>query len=282
MRRGETVDAETAFKIVNRPGMENHRAAIWPHRMYEQALKSIRHLDLKINLAEMPCQRNLVHLICEPEGIMSLIVRPHSIGTEPELAIAGTGFDYEGNHNGRFFISAFVETEAVARARNEEAKKQLLNIVAERMPEKLKTLESADQREVLGAYSLESLLKLKMKDVATPELNAGMMMLLAIALEKFAFSTYAATRLCLTRKQQTAKKWKEWPAIEIVSLRVPEKKKESEGEQWEYSCQFYVKGHWHKYHTKEGIILRFVDEYIKGPKDAPLKPKPTKIYKVIR
>ena len=43
-----------------------------------------------------------------------------------------------------------------------------------------------------------------------------------------------------------------------------------------------VKEHWRRQPTKNGIKLIMIAEHWRGPKDAPIKPRLSKVYKVIK
>lgn len=81
------------------------------------------------------------------------------------------------------------------------------------------------------------------------------------------------------------------PQVEIVKLRAREsspKRTDGNGETRTIEERFIVRGHWHRYiyGKKDGseerrVIPRWVEAYIKGPEDMPLK-SPTKFFEVIR
>jgi len=50
----------------------------------------------------------------------------------------------------------------------------------------------------------------------------------------------------------------------------------------EWSCQWLVRGHWHTYHTKDGTVPIFVQPYMKGPPDKPLRVPEKVAYEVVR
>lgn len=49
-----------------------------------------------------------------------------------------------------------------------------------------------------------------------------------------------------------------------------------------WSHQWIVSGHWHNYHTNEGLQPRWLMPYVKGPEDKPLKPPRAKVFAVVR
>lgn len=77
--------------------------------------------------------------------------------------------------------------------------------------------------------------------------------------------------------------------INLVELRardyISREPKDGEESSIEYSCRWLVRAHWHKYHCGPGrtvIQSKYVESYIKGPDDKPLKaPKPI-VYAVTR
>lgn len=104
--------------------------------------------------------------------------------------------------------------------------------------------------------------------------------------EDFAFSPYASIKLKPVLKSGFNHKPlpKEWPPIEVVNLRMPEMtdSPQSEGCR-KFRIQFSVMEHLRRIIDKEGKErLVKVREHIKGPKDAPLKPKTDRIYKVTK
>jgi hypothetical protein len=74
------------------------------------------------------------------------------------------------------------------------------------------------------------------------------------------------------------------PIVHVIELRRREyrQRDETEHEPAEWSCQWLVRGHWHNYHTREGLQPRWVDSYVKGPDDKPLKTPRATVYKVVR
>lgn len=58
--------------------------------------------------------------------------------------------------------------------------------------------------------------------------------------------------------------------IELKKRVYPEREDSQEG-LWEVDCRFWVMGHNHKYHTSNGIVIKWIEPYIKGPVNAPWK-----------
>lgn len=74
------------------------------------------------------------------------------------------------------------------------------------------------------------------------------------------------------------------PVVRVVELRQREyqQRDESQATHTEYTCQWLVRGHWHQYHTREGVQPRWVSPYVKGPSDKPLKAPTITAYEVVR
>jgi hypothetical protein len=87
------------------------------------------------------------------------------------------------------------------------------------------------------------------------------------------------------RKRTEAKIDGQLPCVRVVQLRRPEsspKRSDSGHEPVEWSCQWLVSGHWHRYHTRDGVQPRWLMPYVKGPEDKPLRPPRATIYAVVR
>ena len=72
--------------------------------------------------------------------------------------------------------------------------------------------------------------------------------------------------------------------VRVVELRQREyqQRDESHDTHTEYTCQWLVRGHWHQYHTRDGLQPRWVSPYVKGPSDKPLKAPTITAYEVVR
>lgn len=72
--------------------------------------------------------------------------------------------------------------------------------------------------------------------------------------------------------------------VRVITLRRREYQPREGGEHHdiEWSCQWIVRGHWHRYRTRDGLQPRWVSPYIKGPEDRPLKRPRAEIFAVVR
>lgn len=91
-----------------------------------------------------------------------------------------------------------------------------------------------------------------------------------------------------TRKRWERQQGTEPPELRMVALRQRERSARADGDDEggsstvDYSCRWMVRSHWHKYHTREGVITKLLGAYIKGPDDKPLRLKSDTIYNVGR
>lgn len=74
------------------------------------------------------------------------------------------------------------------------------------------------------------------------------------------------------------------PALRVVELRRREYQphQATHPHDVEWSCQWLVRGHWHQYHTRDGLQPRWVAPFIKGPADKPLKQPRADVFAVVR
>lgn len=74
------------------------------------------------------------------------------------------------------------------------------------------------------------------------------------------------------------------PDVHVVELRrrdYPQRDESHDGPV-EWSCQWLVRGHWHRYHTLDGLRPRWLAPYVKGDPDKPLKTPCMIAYEVTR
>lgn len=50
----------------------------------------------------------------------------------------------------------------------------------------------------------------------------------------------------------------------------------------EFACQWWVRGHWHQQPYKDGVRPKWIDPFIKGPSEAPMKAPTEKVFAVVR
>jgi hypothetical protein len=270
-KHGQVVDAETAEKIVAqyRKHREDMRAVIWPYKQFVVAMQQPGTIDL----SQQPCQRPLAHLICAPDMIISLGVSPYLQYGQYGLAFDFVQYDYDGAEINTSPTVSIVDTED-SRIYYQKHWRKLYEMDSTLSQESIKTLLDL-------VYSVETICEDPDKHAET--IN-GLRM--AIQLERYGFSPCATIKQRPTFKQVMNRNQtlRQWPAIEIVNLRLPKKKDNPDSEGRELSIRFYVKGHLRRQwrpSTKDHKLI-WIEEHIRGPEDAPLKPKPTKVYKVTR
>lgn len=268
-KRGEVVDAETAEAIVywcksrafdSHGYLENIRPVIWPKKLAEQAL-SWRNEPHGWPLP----QRYLVHLICLEDYILVVMVTPELIHDKfAGVMCAQYQASYDGtvthDRPGIIFVS-------------DKSDQDHLQLMMDTFNKDFPQNEARTE-----VYTINKLL-------ATQDERLHVLAQ-ASAYESFAFSPYTTFKQRPTFRQALSRTptKREWPAIEIINLRLPEKKEDSDSEGRKLTICFYVKGHLRRQwrpSTKDHKLI-WIKEHIRGPKDAPLKPKPTKVYKVTR
>lgn len=74
------------------------------------------------------------------------------------------------------------------------------------------------------------------------------------------------------------------PLVNVVELRRRDHRphETDDHRDVEWSCQWIVRGHWHRYRTKDGLQPRWVSPYVKGPDDKPLKRPRAEVFAVVR
>lgn len=74
------------------------------------------------------------------------------------------------------------------------------------------------------------------------------------------------------------------PSVKLIALRRAESSQHDGGDtrQVEWSCQWIVQGHWRNQKIKEGHRLIYIEKYIKGPEDKPLRVHPQTVFDVKR
>jgi len=270
----ETVDAETAARITNmlnesEIGMspdDPFRAVIWPRSQ----LCKVQDLSSVVNLRDYPCQRRLIHILCLREDVLS--DRVVVLTVLPTIADAGYMItlllfmcDYDGQN------MTGVEGYPLTFSDDEIVKRQMETFLAKKnRSTQFKSVEALLAQDEITGSDEHALRALSM----------------AITFEQYAFSPGATIKQRPTLRYvlNRSPPKREWPAIEIINLRLPEKKENSDSEGRELTIRFYVKGHFRRQwrpSTKDHKLI-WIDEHIRGPEDAPLKPKPTKIYKVTK
>jgi hypothetical protein len=84
--------------------------------------------------------------------------------------------------------------------------------------------------------------------------------------------------------RRRAAQWRPEPVVKVVQLRrlIHPSPTAAAGQDVEWSCQWLVGQHWHRYHTKNGIEKRWLMPYVKGPEDKPLKMPRARVFAVVR
>lgn len=278
MKHGNIVDPETAKRIVDEiranvfaNGRANDflfqlRPVIWPEALAQEALQE----GIKGNAFISP-QRQLAHLVCQPEGMHVYVHMPQYVFKTGEFGSMMTMeyfADYYGNVTHEKLPVIFTYGDEIT-----ERLEHLYKLAATSLKRKVREHRIINLKTALR----EAVATNKPDDRLIPFFQCA-------ALEAFAFSSYAVTRPRPTNKQaiNPNPKKKGWPAIEVVSLRLPEKRPPSAPTGRKIDLRFPVKEHMRRQPTKEGIKLITIAEHWRGPKNAPIKPKTQKVYKVVK
>jgi hypothetical protein len=265
MRKGNVVDPECAAKIVHAckslvmsgdDSLVNVRPVIWSQAIANNALSE------GPNPVPLP-QRDLVHLVCLEDQIRVIFHLPELYrGAYSAVMVMEYRADYDGNltHHADPKIYACSETD----------KRELADLY------KRACKELAGRVRRHQIFLIDELVR-EAKEEIRPLWQSA-------ALEAFAFSPYTAVKHRPTLKQvlNPNPKKKEWPAIEVINLRLPAKREHSEPSGRKIDIRFPVKEHLRRQPTKEGVKLITIAEHWRGPETAPVKPKTQKIYKVVK
>jgi len=259
----------TSFMYVSerlQSAVENIRPVIWSVEKAKEALD-----DNVPESVGLP-RRNLCHLIAlEDDQIHVLLHLPqYSSQTNDFLSVMVMEYcaDYEGN--------LFAERAAKIFTRTDKIKKKIEPYYQEAM----KRFGGKVGRHKV--YSIETMIR---QCEASGNLDADLLPLFqGSALELFAFSPYTTVKQRPTLKQamNPNPQKKEWPAIEVVSLRLPAKRPPSAPTGRKIGIRYEVIEHLRRQPTKDGIKLITIHKHWRGPENAPTKPTRPKVYKVIK
>ena len=265
-KRGNVIDPTTAELIKNTllpPQDWDTRPVLWPASKVDDIVESIKADATEI--IDKECQRNLAHFVCLDEIVRLLIVRArsHSDGLHI-LAVDDLFVPYDFSKGGPIHVvTRFLMG-------NERGLKSCLTV-------------SPENKKIIEAGRIEMF---KSKDLDKRRREDRQAVAMARVLEYYAFSP------CTTYKQRptvnqgmNASRGRSsrdsWPAIEVVHLRLPKKPEHYEPTGRHINIRYTVTEHLRRQPTKGGIKLITIKEHKRGPKDAPEKPKRTKVYKVV-
>jgi hypothetical protein len=264
-KRGEVIDVETAERMTQdmRHIDDELRPVIWP---FSEAKKI--HMSIDLSLESFPIRRALFHLECFEDDIDCWACVPLNSARGYAVMIASREADYDGNWT-RYNMPVFwTQHKAFAQElRKTKGADPELIFSFEEVTEKLESLPMADD----GAVMMDENLDMHLNIIAQ-----------AVAFEEYAFSPYATIKHRPTARQLRNPFRRQYPAIEVVNLRLPEIKDDPETTGRSINLRFPVIPHWRRQPTKEGIKLIRIEGHWRGPKDAPVKLKTEKVYKVIR
>lgn len=272
MKHGETIDIETAhtlFKYVCQQFLPDARMVIWPESKMNDALQAWKdngppHLPL--------CRRKLLNFVCLQDEVALLLSAPRPDYRNAEeygthIFCCFVPYDFKLGVN-KFQITAHFVILGKGEGRTAEIphNKQLIEAGEIDLYKSMRDFQKADE------YDLR-------------------MFQLAHVCEHYAFSPCATIKqrprlikAMIRTKSEDPLTQREWPAIEIVSLRrlLIEKRGDHSHTGRKLNMRVSVIEHLRRQPTKAGVKLITIAEHLRGPKDAPLKPKTEKVYKVTR
>jgi len=263
---GNVVDVETAIKWTKALSLwrDESRAVIWP-KEWSDPIVTISHIPgrnevsidaPRVAKSQLMPQRKLVHFICDQSAMIAISVRPTIKNGQYVLCFAIGSVDYDSNGENRPAMFAIFSHDD-----------NTLEQMKREVPVKMRGLFLVKNFEDIEIGSIEQSLIHSIS-----------------ALEEFAFSTVATTKLRPSRKISSNRLAMKTAAIEIVHLRLPEPNDDSQGSGHSINVRYWVKEHLRKqWYPSEGIHkLIVIKEHWRGPEDAPVKPKTEKVYKVTR
>jgi len=288
MRVKNVVDPETAQKIVQmiictihgfgkmKDHPDNLRPVLWSFDMVTSVFENVTGFDLP--------HRDLCHLICSDNEIHALTHLPQ-YHSKSGAFLSTLIVEYRLNYDGAFTHDRPPRLYVVS----DDLKRQVEPYY--RQAEKMAGNDISATKVISLQDCLRRVAELPLpvrQDInsLTPDEELLLPFVQACALEAFAFSPYTTVKHRPTLNQvlnppQNPKK-KDYPAIEIIRLRLPEKREHSEPTGRKIDLRFPVKEHLRRQPTKEGIKLITIAEHWRGPESAPIKPKTQKIYKVVK
>lgn len=278
MGRSKAINAELADKIVKEvtrfifatgrlgPHVLQMRPVIWLYEMAEEAL------TIAVEREALPLlQRDLCHLMCLDDEIRIIAHMPQYHSKTGEF-LSALIMEYRATYEGRL---AYEKPALVFAGSKKTAQRleDMYKLAAKEFGAKISDHRILCLDEILNNWHKSG----SPDDRLIPFFQA-------CALEAFAFSPYTTIKHRLTLKQAINPNpgRKEWPAIEVVSLRLPAKREHSDPTGRKINVRYSVTEHMRRQPTRDGIKIITIEEHFRGPKDAPLKPKRPKVYKVVK
>lgn len=232
MKRGEVIDPNSAMKIAGQFSSTEDgyqvRPVIWPKRLIETVMQ-----NPPDRFTNSKPKRPLVHLLCLENEIRWISA---TTTIDPYTVEIGLGdADYDGNLKDKGGFCLYYEDRNFfkrIRAANPHAAQNAVNLKA--MFDAVQKAQDVSQRYEQDGFQLY---------------------LMAYLLEFYAFSPFTSSKLKPVFRGGFSNKPipKEWPVVEIVNLRMPEKtdSPESTGHR-KFKIQFPVSSHFRRLVGKDG------------------------------
>jgi hypothetical protein len=262
------IDPETAERIKDLflPKSDTlTRVVLWPWRKVYEIIETLKEEeDAHLKVIQY-CQRSLAHFVCCDDYVRILMIRPRNLKTGYLVAVDDflTPYDLTPESEISIVCRFLLGDDRSIKYCNEWSVQNQKNIAAGKV-------------DVfrLGDYDL-----LSNDDKAAFSMGR--------VLEHYAFSPYTTIRERPTIKQALRSPSRnpldrEWPAIQVVNLRIAKRPERSEPTGRKIEIRYPVAEHMRRQPTKAGIKLIKIREHWRGPEAGPVKPKTKKVYKVVK
>lgn len=241
------------------------RSVLWTFQKVNEVIDTLKGLpDAHLNVIQY-CQRSLAHFVCAEDYIRVLLIRPRTLKQGYIVAIDDliTPYDMGPESDISIICRYLLGDDAAIEYCNEFSAQNRSNI----------------ERGRIKIFSLDGF------DTMTLEEKAAFSM--GRVLEHYAFSPYTTLKERPTLKQALQRKTqnpltREWPAIQIVNLRIAKRPERPEPTGRKIDIRYPVTEHMRRQPTKAGIKLIKIREHWRGPEGGPVKPKTQKVYKVVK
>jgi len=272
------VSIEVVEKIMTtyRAERNDMRPVIWPISKAIEACEVGGH----VNLNEQPCARPLSHLICYEDDIIAFCVAPYIQQGSYGMGVSYDRWNYQGEIIEQGATYAFVKNEQALTQFKANWRKKLEKLSEHNLGVVEATLATM---HAVDAVTREP-------EQHQAEVDAIRM---AVQMERYAFSPYTVYRERKTIKEvmnnarpvaPTDRAPGRLPAIEIVCLRIAKPAEKSEPTGRHISCRYeldpFERRQWYPSEKTHKLIT--VRGHVRGPENAPLRPKRERIYKVTR
>jgi hypothetical protein len=261
------ISAENAERIKNllvpEKDRESVRPVLWPEDKIQDLFLSVEQAELRCMEV---CQRNVAHFVCMSEIIRLLVVRTRIFDGIHLLSIDDMIIPYD------MVFDSPIHMITRLLLGNEKGIRATLNL-------------SKGNQEIMRNANIQVYTFKQFAETVPVKSDEQAAFVMARVLEYYAFSPYTTFRQRPTFKQALSKDpaARKWSAIEIVNLRIPKRRPDAQiGTGKKLDMRISVSEHLRRQPTKNGIKLITIAEHMRGPENAPVKPRAKKVYKVVK